>query len=148
MADKKATLKVDGIEETLELPVYEGTIGPDVVDVRSLSGKGLFTYDPGFMSTAATESKITYIDGAAGVLLHRGYPIEQLAEKSDYLETCYLLLHGELPNAQEKETFVSTIKNHTMVHEQLSHFFNGFRRDAHPMAVMCGVVGALSAFLS
>jgi len=146
MADKKATLKVDGIEGTLELPVYEGSLGPDVVDVRSLSGKGLFTYDPGFMSTAATESKITYIDGAAGVLLHRGYPIDQLAEKSDYLETCYLLLHGELPTAQEKETFVSTIKNHTMVHEQLSHFFNGFRRDAHPMAVMCGVVGALSAF--
>ena len=146
MADKKATLKVDGVEETLELPVYEGTVGPDVVDVRSLTGKGLFTYDPGFVSTAATESAITYIDGAAGVLLHRGYPIDQLAEKSDYLETCYLLLHGELPDAEQKETFVSTIKNHTMVHEQLSHFFNGFRRDAHPMAVMCGVVGALSAF--
>ncbi|MDK2776405.1 MAG: citrate (Si)-synthase [Pseudomonadota bacterium] len=146
MADKKATLKVDGVEESLELPVYEGTLGPDVIDVRSLTGKGLFTYDPGFMATAATESKITYIDGAAGVLLHRGYPIEQLAEKSDYLETCYLLLHGELPNKEEKEEFVSTIKNHTMVHEQLSHFFNGFRRDAHPMAIMCGVVGALSAF--
>ncbi|MAR00038.1 MAG: citrate (Si)-synthase [Oceanospirillaceae bacterium] len=146
MADKKATLKVDGVEEVLELPVYEGTVGPDVVDVRSLTGKGLFTYDPGFVSTAATESKITYIDGGAGVLLHRGYPIDQLAEKSDYLETCYLLLHGELPNAEEKATFVSTIKNHTMVHEQLSHFFNGFRRDAHPMAIMCGVVGALSAF--
>lgn len=146
MADKKAILKVDGIDEALELPVYEGTVGPDVVDVRSLTSKGLFTYDPGFMSTAATESKITYIDGAAGVLLHRGYPIEQLAEKSDYLETCYLLIHGELPNAEQKATFVSTIKNHTMVHEQLSHFFNGFRRDAHPMAVMCGVVGALSAF--
>ena len=146
MADKKATLTVDGVEETLELPVYEGSVGPDVVDVRSLTGKGLFTYDPGFVSTAATESKITYIDGGAGVLLHRGYPIEQLAEKSDYLETCYLLLHGELPNAEEKDTFVSTIKNHTMVHEQLSHFFNGFRRDAHPMAIMCGVVGALSAF--
>jgi citrate synthase len=146
MADKKATLKVDGIEEALELPVYEGTLGQDVVDVRSLTGKGLFTYDPGFVSTAATESKITYIDGDAGVLLHRGYPIEQLAEKSDYLETCYLLLHGELPTPQQKETFVGTIKNHTMVHEQLSHFFNGFRRDAHPMAVMCGVVGALSAF--
>lgn len=146
MADKKATLKVDGIDEVLELPVYEGTTGPDVVDVRSLTGKGLFTYDPGFVSTAATESKITYIDGEAGVLLHRGYPIDQLAEKSDYLETCYLLLHGELPNAEQKETFVSTIKNHTMVHEQLSHFFNGFRRDAHPMAIMCGVVGALSAF--
>ena len=99
MADKKATLKVDGVEETLELPVYEGTVGPDVVDVRSLTGKGLFTYDPGFVSTAATESAITYIDGAAGVLLHRGYPIDQLAEKSDYLETCYLLLHGELPDA-------------------------------------------------
>ena len=111
-----------------------------------MTGKGLFTYDPGFVSTAATESKITYIDGAAGVLLHRGYPIDQLAEKSDYLETCFLLLHGELPSAEQKETFVSTIKNHTMVHEQLSHFFNGFRRDAHPMAIMCGVVGALSAF--
>lgn len=146
MADKKATLKVDGIDEVLELPVYEGSVGPDVIDVRSLTGKGLFTYDPGFVSTAATESKITYIDGAAGILLHRGYPIDQLAEKSDYLETCYLLLHGELPNAEQKETFVSTIKNHTMVHEQLSHFFNGFRRDAHPMAIMCGVVGALSAF--
>ncbi|KZZ46080.1 MAG: citrate synthase [Saccharospirillaceae bacterium] len=146
MADKKATLKVDGIEENLELPVYEGTLGPDVVDVRSLTGKGLFTYDPGFVSTAATESKITFIDGGKGVLLHRGYPIDQLAEKSDYLETCYLLLHGELPSAEEKEVFVSTIKNHTMVHEQLSHFFNGFRRDAHPMAIMCGVVGALSAF--
>ncbi|MFK4754082.1 citrate synthase [Oceanobacter antarcticus] len=146
MADKKAILTVDGIKESLELPVYEGTLGPDVVDVRSLTGKGLFTYDPGFVSTAATESQITYIDGDAGVLLHRGYPIEQLAEKSDYLETCYLLLHGELPSAAEKETFVSTIKNHTMVHEQLSHFFNGFRRDAHPMAIMCGVVGALSAF--
>lgn len=146
MADKKATLKVDGIEDTLELPVYEGTLGQDVVDVRSLTGRGLFTYDPGFVSTAATESKITYIDGAKGVLLHRGYPIEQLAEKSDYLETCFLLLHGELPTAEEKHEFVTTIKNHTMVHEQLSHFFNGFRRDAHPMAVMCGVVGALSAF--
>jgi len=146
MADKKATLKVDGIEDTLELPVYEGTLGQDVVDVRSLTGRGLFTYDPGFVSTAATESKITYIDGANGVLLHRGYPIEQLAEKSDYLETCFLLLHGELPTAEEKLEFVTTIKNHTMVHEQLSHFFNGFRRDAHPMAVLCGVVGALSAF--
>jgi len=146
MADKKATLTVDGLDETLELPVYEGTLGPDVVDVRSLTGKGLFTYDPGFVSTAATESKITFIDGGKGVLLHRGYPIDQLAEKSDYLETCFLLLHGELPTAEQKEEFVSTIKNHTMVHEQLSHFFNGFRRDAHPMAIMCGVVGALSAF--
>jgi citrate synthase len=146
MADIKATLTVDGIEESLELPVYKGTLGPDVVDVRSLTGKNLFTYDPGFVSTAACESKITFIDGAKGVLLHRGYPIDQLAEKSDYLETCFLLLHGELPTAEEKEVFVSTIKNHTMVHEQLNHFFNGFRRDAHPMAIMCGVVGALSAF--
>lgn len=146
MADIKATLTVDGIEESLELPVYKGTLGQDVVDVRSLTGKNLFTYDPGFVSTAACESKITFIDGAKGVLLHRGYPIDQLAENSDYLETCFLLLHGELPNAEEKEEFVTTIKNHTMVHEQLNHFFNGFRRDAHPMAVMCGVVGALSAF--
>ena len=146
MADIKATLTVDGIEEKLELPVYKGTLGQDVVDVRSLTSKNLFTYDPGFVSTAACESKITFIDGAKGVLLHRGYPIEQLAEKSDYLETCFLLLHGELPNKEEKESFVNTIKTHTMVHEQLSHFFNGFRRDAHPMAIMCGVVGALSAF--
>jgi len=146
MADIKATLTVDGIEESLELPVYKGTLGQDVVDVRSLTSKNLFTYDPGFVSTAACESKITFIDGAKGILLHRGYPIDQLAENSDYLETCFLLLHGELPTAEEKETFVSTIKNHTMVHEQLNHFFNGFRRDAHPMAIMCGVVGALSAF--
>ena len=146
MADRKATLTIDGVDESLELPVYEGTLGQDVVDVRSLTGKGLFTYDPGFVSTAATESKITFIDGAKGVLLHRGYPIDQLAKHSDYLETCFLLLHGELPTAEQKSEFVSTIKNHTMVHEQLSHFFNGFRRDAHPMAIMCGVVGALSAF--
>jgi citrate synthase len=146
MADIKATLTVDGIQESLELPVYKGTLGPDVVDVRSLTGKNLFTYDPGFVSTAACESKITFIDGAKGILLHRGYPIDQLAENSDYLETCFLLLHGELPTAEEKEVFVSTIKNHTMVHEQLNHFFNGFRRDAHPMAIMIGVVGALSAF--
>ena len=103
MADKKAQLKIDGLDETLELPIYEGTIGPDVIDVRSLTAKGLFTYDPGFVSTAACESKITYIDGGKGVLLHRGYPIEQLAAKSDFLETSYLLLHGELPNAEEKE---------------------------------------------
>ncbi len=121
-------------------------MGPDVVDVRGLTATGHFTFDPGFMSTASCESKITYIDGDKGVLLHRGYPIEQLAEKSDYLETCYLLLNGELPTAAQKEQFVGTIKNHTMVHEQLKTFFNGFRRDAHPMAVMCGVIGALSAF--
>ncbi|MET4160337.1 MAG: citrate synthase [Marinobacterium sp.] len=146
MADKKARLTVDGLDEAIELPVYSGTEGPDVIDVRPLTGKGLFTYDPGFVSTAACESKITYIDGGQGVLLHRGYPIEQLAEKSDYLEVCYLLLNGELPTAEEKEKFVNTISNHTMVHEQLSQFFKGFRRDAHPMAIMCGVVGALSAF--
>ncbi|MBR9827393.1 MAG: citrate (Si)-synthase [Oceanospirillales bacterium] len=146
MADKKARLTVDGLDEAIELPVYSGTEGPDVIDVRPLTGKGLFTYDPGFVSTAACESKITYIDGANGILLHRGYPIEQLAEKSDYLEVCYLLLNGELPTAEQKETFVNTVSNHTMVHEQLSQFFKGFRRDAHPMAIMCGVVGALSAF--
>ncbi|MBP0049386.1 citrate (Si)-synthase [Marinobacterium sp. AK62] len=146
MADKKARLTVDGLDDAIELPVYSGTEGPDVIDVRPLTGNGLFTYDPGFVSTAACESKITYIDGANGILLHRGYPIEQLAEKSDYLEVCYLLLNGELPNAEQKEKFVNTISNHTMVHEQLSQFFKGFRRDAHPMAIMCGVVGALSAF--
>jgi citrate synthase len=146
MADKKAILKIDGIDEALELPIYEGTIGPDVIDVRSLTPKGVFTFDPGFVSTASCESKITYIDGGKGVLLHRGYPIEQLAEKSDFLEVSYLLLHGELPTPEEKDEFVSTIGKHTMVNEQLAEFFNGFRRDAHPMALMCGVVGALSAF--
>ena len=146
MTDKKAYLKVDGIDETIELPVLHGTEGPDVVDVRALTGKGLFTYDPGFVSTAACDSGITFIDGGKGILLHGGYPIEQLAEKSDYMEVCYLLLNGELPNAEQKEKFDNTVKNHTMVHEQLSHFYNGFRRDAHPMAIMCGVVGALSAF--
>jgi len=146
MADKKARLTVDGIDEVIELPVYSGTTGPDVVDVRALTGKGLFTYDPGFVSTAACDSSITYIDGGKGVLLHGGYPIEQLAENSDYLEVCYLLLNGELPTPEEKEKFVNTVKNHTMVHEQMNHFFNGFRRDAHPMAIMVAVVGALSAF--
>ncbi|EXJ13108.1 MULTISPECIES: citrate synthase [Nitrincola] len=146
MADKKARLTVDGLDGTIELPVYSGTEGPDVIDVRPLTSKGLFTYDPGFVSTAACESQITYIDGDKGILLHRGYPIEQLAEKSDYLEVCYLLLNGELPTEQQKAVFNNTISNHTMVHEQLSAFFKGFRRDAHPMAIMCGVVGALSAF--
>ncbi|MCP5334339.1 MAG: citrate (Si)-synthase [Oceanospirillaceae bacterium] len=146
MADRKAQLTIDGLNETLELPVYSGNMGPDVIDVRSLTAKGFFTYDPGFVSTAACESKITYIDGDKGVLTHRGYPIEQLAEKSDFLETAYLLLHGELPSAEEKAKYVQTIGQHTMVNEQLRNFFNGFRRDAHPMAVMCGVVGALSAF--
>ena len=145
MADKKAQLIIEG-NAPVELPVLTGTVGPEVIDVRSLTATGRFTFDPGFMSTASCESKITYIDGDKGILLHRGYPIEQLAEKSDYLETCYLLLNGELPSKEEKANFVSTIKNHTMVHEQLKTFFNGFRRDAHPMAIMCGVVGALSAF--
>ncbi|PAU89075.1 citrate (Si)-synthase [Pseudomonas sp. WN033] len=145
MADKKAQLIIEGAAP-IELPVYSGTLGPDVVDVRSLTAEGIFTFDPGFMATSSCESKITFIDGDKGVLLHRGYPIEQLAEKANFLETCFLLLKGELPNAEEKQKFESTIKNHTMVHEQLKSFFNGFRRDAHPMAIMCGVVGALSAF--
>lgn len=143
-AEKKALLTIDGKE--LELPVYSGSTGSDVIDVRSLTANGYFTYDPGFVSTASCESKITYIDGDKGVLLHRGYPIEQLAEHSDYLETCYLLIYGELPDKEEKKRFEKTIMNHTMVHEQLCDLFSGFRRDAHPMAVMCGVVGALSAF--
>ena len=146
MAEKLARLTIEGSEETLELPVYSGTLGPDVIDVRKLTGNGVFTYDPGFVSTAACESKITYIDGDKGVLLHRGYPIEQLAEHSDFLEVCYLLIYGELPAAEEKEKFTSTIMGHTMVHEQMIEFLNGFRRDAHPMAIMCGLVGALSSF--
>lgn len=146
MADKKAVLTIDGIEQTVELPILTGTLGPDVIDVRSLGSTGVFTYDPGFMATASCESKITFIDGGKGVLLHRGYPIDQLAAKSDYLELCFLLLNGELPTTEERKKFEETISRHTMVHEQLTQFFKGFRRDAHPMAVMCGVVGALSAF--
>ena len=144
MSDKKASLTIDG--KPIDLNVYSGTVGPDVVEVSALTGEGYFTYDPGFVSTAACESKITYIDGGKGVLLHRGYPIEQLAEKSDYLETCYLLLYGELPSKSEKESFTRNVRMHTMVNDQMSTFFKGFRRDAHPMAIMCGVVGALSAF--
>lgn len=146
MTDKKATLSVDGLEQTIELPMYSGSVGPDVIDVSSLTSKGYFTYDPGFMATAACDSKITYIDGGAGVLLHRGYPIDQLAEHSDYLETCYLLLNGELPNKEQKIDFVDTITHHTMVHENISRFFRGFRSDAHPMSIMCGAVGALASF--
>ena len=146
MAEKKAQLSVAGMNETLDLPIYEGTIGADVIDVRDLATHGIFTFDPGFMSTAACESKITYIDGDQGILLYRGYPIEQLAEKSDFLECCYLLLNGDLPNPQQKEDFNTSIKYHTMVHEQIHSFFNGFPRHAHPMAIMVGVVGALSAF--
>lgn len=144
MTEKSAQLTIGG--KTLDLPIYSGTIGPDVVDVGKLTSAGVFTYDPGFVSTASCESKITYIDGDKGILLHRGYPIDQLADKSDYLETCFLLLYGELPSQAQKAKFESTIRNHTMVHEQLRSFFQGFRRDAHPMAIMCGVVGALSAF--
>ena len=145
MADKKAQLIIEGAAP-IELPVYSGTLGPDVVDVRSLTSEGVFTFDPGFMSTSSCESKITFIDGDKGILLHRGYPIEQLAEKSDFLEVCYLLLKGELPSDEEKAEFTSVITRHTMVNEQMKSFLNGFRRDAHPMAVMCGMVGALSAF--
>jgi len=144
--DKNATLKLpDG--KTLEFPVHSGSTGPDVIDIRTLYGKsGMFTYDPGFLSTASCSSNITYIDGDAGILLYRGYPIEQLAQQCDFLEVCYLLLNGELPNRKQKDEFVGIVTHHTMVHEQLARLYQGFRRDAHPMAVMVGVVGALSAF--
>lgn len=143
---KQASLTLGDNKETLELPIYSGTLGPDVVGVAALAKQELFTFDPGFMSTASCESKITYIDGEKGILLHRGYPIEQLAEKSDYLEVCYLLLNGELPSQPQRKEFNDSINKHTLVHEQIRNFFNGFRRDAHPMAVMLGVVGALSSF--
>lgn len=130
-----------------EYPVLSGTLGPDVVDIRKLYAQtGAFTYDPGFTSTASCESELTFIDGGKGVLLHRGYSIEQLAENSSFMEVAHLLLRGELPTAQENDDFTNTITRHTMLHDQLSGFYNGFRRDAHPMAIMCGVVGALSAF--
>ena len=142
---KQASLKVEDKEVTF--PVMEGTLGPDVIDIRTLLKEtGTFTFDPGFTSTASCESKITFIDGDKGQLYYRGYPIEQLAENSDYLETCYLLIYGELPSAAQHKEFVETITKHTMVHEQLTWFFRGFRRDAHPMAMMTGVVGALAAF--
>jgi len=144
--DKKASLTLpDG--KSLDFPVMSGSIGPDVVDIRTLYGKsGMFTYDPGFLSTASCNSTITYIDGDAGVLLYRGYPIEQLAQHCDFLEVCYLLLNGELPTKKQKDEFVHIVIHHSMVHEQIHRFFTGFRRDAHPMATMVGVVGALSAF--
>jgi citrate synthase len=144
----KVTLnyEINGGTQSLDLPVYGGTIGPDVFDIRTLSKTGMFTFDPGFLATASCESQITYIDGDQGVLLYRGYPIEQLAEQCDFLEVAHLLLKGELPNAVEKKAFDYNITHHTMVHEQLTRFYQGFRRDAHPMAVMVGVVGALSAF--
>ena len=145
MAENNATLTLP-TGEVVELPVLKGSYGPDVIDVSGLLKAGYFTYDPGFMSTAATESKITYIDGGKGVLLQRGYSIEDLAENSDFLETCYLLWYGQLPNQEQKQQFVSNITRHTMLHESLAHFFDGFHHNAHPMAMMCGAVGALSAF--
>ncbi|MDE0747443.1 MAG: citrate synthase [Porticoccaceae bacterium] len=145
MTKRKATLTIDG-EKPIELPVYTGTRGQDVVDVGSLGSHGFFTYDPGFSATASCQSDITYIDGEKGILLHRGYPIEVLAEKSDYIEACYLLLEGTLPNAEQKAKFEHTIKYHTMVNRSIEHFISGFRYDAHPMAMLCSLVGAMSSF--
>ncbi|MEM1432045.1 MAG: citrate/2-methylcitrate synthase, partial [Pseudomonadota bacterium] len=140
-----ATLKV--ADKEIELPIHSGTCGPDVMDIRKLYAQsGMFTYDPGFTSTASCESTITFIDGDKGELLHRGYPIDQLASKSHFLEVCYLLLYGDLPSAAQLEDFESRVTNHTMLHEQMQNFFRGFRRDAHPMAIIVGVVGAMSAF--
>jgi citrate synthase len=147
LADYKATLQFSNGQPAVDMPVYQGNIGPDVIDIRKLYGQtGMFTYDPGFLSTASCQSAITFIDGDKGELLYRGYPIEQLATHCDFLETCHLLLYGELPNAQRKHEFTQTVTHHTMVHEQMQFFLRGFRRDAHPMAVLTGLVGALSAF--
>jgi citrate synthase len=145
--DKMAKLSIEGQPEIkADLPIYEGTLGPEVIDISQLASLGVFSFDPGFKSTASCESKITFTDGEKGILLHRGYPIQQLAEESHFLEVCYLLLNGELPTAPEYKNFMYEINQHTMIHTQLSYFFRGFRRDAHPMAILCGVVGALSAF--
>jgi len=147
MAEKLATLTFTDGTPAVDFPVLSGAIGPDVIDIRPLYAKtGKFTYDPGFMSTASCRSTITYIDGDKGVLMYRGYPIEALAEHCDFLEVAYLILYGELPNQKQRDEFFKTVTNHTMVNEQLVRFYSGFRRDAHPMAVLCGVVGALSAF--
>ncbi|MDP3336376.1 MAG: citrate/2-methylcitrate synthase, partial [Rhodoferax sp.] len=147
LAENKATLSFSNGSPSVDLPVYQGTVGPDVIDIRKLYGQtGMFTYDPGFLSTAACQSAITYIDGDKGELLYRGYPIEQLATQCDYLDTCHLLLNGELPNVQERQDFHKLVINHTMVNEQMQFFMRGFRRDAHPMAVLTGLVGGLSAF--
>ena len=147
LADNKATLSFSNGSPSIEMPIYHGSVGPDVVDIRKLYAQtGMFTYDPGFLSTASCQSAITYIDGDKGELLYRGYPIEQLATNCDYMETCHLLLYGELPNVAQKTDFVSRVSNHTMVNEQMQFFLRGFRRDAHPMAIMTGLVGALSAF--
>jgi citrate synthase len=146
-SSKKATMSFSDGTPSVEFPIYEGTVGPDVVDIRKLYAQtGKFTFDPGFMSTAACDSKITYIDGDRGELLYRGYPIEQIAQQCDFLESCYLLLNGELPNRAQQKDFEFRVTRHTMVHEQMTRFFQGFRRDAHPMAVLVGCVGALSAF--
>jgi citrate synthase len=147
ISSTKATLSFSNGQPAVDLPLYEGSVGPDVIDIRKLYGQtGMFTYDPAFLSTAACESGITYIDGDKGELLYRGYPIEQIATQCDFLETCYLLLNGELPTPTQKDEFVGLVTNHTMVHEQMHFFLRGFRRDAHPMAVMTGLVGAMSAF--
>ncbi|MFN9773896.1 MAG: citrate synthase [Burkholderiales bacterium] len=144
---KKATLSFSDGSPSIDFPIYEGTVGPEVIDIRKLYGQtGRFTFDPGFLSTAACDSKITYIDGDKGELLYRGYPIEQLAQNCNYLETCHLLLYGELPNRAQQKDFEFRVTRHTMVHEQMTRFFQGFRRDAHPMAILVGCVGALSAF--
>ncbi|MDP1706071.1 MAG: citrate synthase, partial [Sulfurimicrobium sp.] len=146
MAERKAYLDLGNGQPPIELPIYSATMGPDVIDIRSLGKHGVFTYDPGFMSTASCNSSITYIDGDAGILLYRGYPIEQLAEHADFMEVCYLLLNGELPTGSQRHDFDNTLRKVSMVHDQINNFFRGFRRDAHPMASMVGVVGALSAF--
>ena len=147
LSDNKATLSFSNGSPSIEMPVYSGSVGPDVVDIRKLYGQtGMFTYDPGFLSTAACQSTITYIDGDKGELLYRGYPIDELATKCDYMDTCYLLLNGELPNAQQKKDFDYLVTSHTMVNDQMQFFLRGFRRDAHPMAVLTGLVGGMSAF--
>lgn len=147
LSDKKATLSFSDGSESIEFPVYQGTVGPDVIDIRKLYGQsGMFTYDPGFMATASCESSITYIDGDKGELLYRGYPIDQLAQNCDFMDVSYLLLNGDLPTPAQKAQFDSLVTHHSMVNEQLHSFLNGFRRDAHPMAVLVGLVGALSAF--
>ncbi|MFZ9638322.1 MAG: citrate synthase [Hylemonella sp.] len=147
LADNKATLSFSNGTPSIDLPVYQGSIGPDVIDIRKLYGQsGMFTYDPGFLSTASCQSSITYIDGDKGELLYRGYPIEQLATQCNFLETCHLLLYGDLPNVEQKADFTKRVISHTMVNEQLQFFLRGFRRDAHPMAVLTGLVGAMSAF--
>lgn len=141
---KNANLSVN--KNNIELPILSGTLGADVIEIKTLSNHGYYSYDPGFYATAACESKITYIDGDQGILLHRGYPIDQLANQCDYIEVCYLLMYGELPTDKQKEIFIGKINNHLHIHEQMTQFYSGFRRDAHPMAIMVGVVGALSAF--